>query len=121
MVMNKRLLLNLFLSLTALWVQLVAPIAAANARPQSDPLAVICSHSDPQSQDHSNPLHQMADHGCCTLCHVQVADLPQGDRAAILAFSAANLTLLKWRIEAAAPRAGPDLDQRPPRGPPSLV
>jgi hypothetical protein len=118
--MNRHRLLTLCLGLLAVWLQLVAPLARANALSEIDPTSIICSHPMAQPNDSSHPVHQKANHDCCTLCHVHIGTLPIDDMSVAGIFVYPAESLLKWRISSIPPLAGPDLNQHSSRGPPSL-
>jgi hypothetical protein len=119
--MNRHRFVNVYLAFIAIWMQIIAPFAMANARPDADPFTVICHHASTAPNDGSHPVRSSTDHDCCTLCHAQLGALPIEAKSFLTYIDYPAGALLKWRISSLPPRAGPLLDQHGPRGPPSLV
>jgi hypothetical protein len=110
-----------FLSLLALWLQLVAPVAMADAEPGVDPFSIICSHGSVDPSSGSQPAHKAGDHGCCVLCHAQLGVVGDTARPSFTIIDFPVASPLRWRLVADPPRPARSLSRHRPRGPPSLV
>lgn len=119
--MRRHKLAGLFFCLLALWVQVLAPVAAATLV-AADPLAgaVICSH-DAGTNDGGAPQAPASAHHHCLLCQVCVGGGLVPERPAFTALDYPAASPLRWLRVAEAP--GTARAQRPgqPRGPPVLV
>jgi len=120
--MRNRGFLTAFLSLIAVWVQLMAPLATAALESNHAFDPVICS-GEPQhvSPDDNRKSPPPAAHHHCLLCLSCFGGLglPQDQESAAFTLRVASLL----RLSIAAPKwfASRDIHEGQPRGPPSLI
>jgi hypothetical protein len=120
--MRNRGVLTAFLSLLAVWVQLMAPLATAALESNNPPDTVICTGEAQQSSPNdSGKVPLSSQHHHCLFCQTCFGgmDLPREQSSA--AFSARAVSLLRLRITAASWIESRETRDRQARGPPSLI
>ena len=118
--MRRPKLTGLFFCLFALWLQVLAPVAAATLA-GTDPLAgaVICAHEG--GDDGGAPQAPASAHEHCLLCQAWIAGGLIPERPAFTALDYPVASPLRWhRVSLAAKRTRAQ-EPGQPRGPPALV